>query len=115
MDHFRLPPLGKNLYSLIQSGQRPVNDVYLFIGTHSWEKAKGFYKNNPDRTLMLPAWLCADDYYWPVSNCSVLVFDTGGYPEDDYIKELALCLFRHGANIVRLVSFDSSLTVFTKE
>lgn len=110
----KLPPFGKGLNALIESGQRPNNDVLLFIGNNALSKGNGFSVSYPDRTLVLPPWLSPETYYWPVIGCDALITDTG-FAEDDYIEDLVLCLFAHGANVCRFISHDSTFTKFEKE
>lgn len=110
----QLPPYGKPLYELLKSGKLPNNSVNLFIGTKAWDKGRAFSTMYPTRTLILPAWLPAKDYYWPVKGCDILIFDTN-FALEDYVDELAKLLYQHGATIVRFVNHESQLIVYHKE
>jgi len=110
----KVPPYGKPLYQLIKSGSIPKNDVRLFIGNYAWEKGKNFSINYPTQTLILPPWESAYSYDWPITQCDVLIFDTG-YAKEIYIQEIAYCLFQEGANIVRAVLPDFSMTVYKRD
>ncbi len=110
----KTPPYGKTLDNLIKSGFRPNNTINLFIGPKSWEKGQSFSVMFPTRTLILPAWLPASDYYWPVTGCDILMFDTG-FSNEEYVEELASVLYQHEADIVRFIDSNNELTVYHKE
>jgi hypothetical protein len=110
----KLPPHGKNLYELQLKNQYPKNSVYLYIGKNAWNKASSFLKCAPDRTMVLPAWHSPNYYYWPVQECDILIWDTS-FAEDEYIYELAECLYQYRAKIVRYMSSDFILSVYYKE
>jgi hypothetical protein len=104
----KLPPFSKNLCHLIRNGSRPLNDINLFIGDDAWQKGKSFSISYPDRTLILPPWISAHEYFWPVKDCGVIIFDTG-YASDGYVEEVVLTLFGHGASIVYFICKDNVL------
>lgn len=106
-------PYSKPLHDLIESGYIPSNDVNLFIGQYSWRKGKNFSISYPERTLIIPPWNDPSDYYYPVSNCDILIFDTG-YAEDDYINDLAYYLFEYGAKKVKFINTDFNVITFNK-
>ncbi len=110
----KYPPYSKPLHELIKKGLSPRNDVYLFIGNKAWERAKGWSKMYPERTLMLQPWLSAFDFIWPVQECDILIIDTG-YAESDYVDELAESLFLHDASKIRFINTDDKLIVYHKE
>jgi hypothetical protein len=110
----KLPPYSKYLYDLQLKNQCPTNSVYLYIGKNAWNKASSFIKCAPDRTIALPAWHSAFSYYWPVQECDMLIWDTS-FAEEDYIQELAECLYEYRANIVRYMSSDFIMSVYYKE
>lgn len=110
----KLPPYGKPLSDLVTSGQRPSNDVNLFIGNQAWAKGHSFSISYPPRTLILPPWRSPNTYHWPVTQCDVLIFDTG-YADQSYIEELAYCLFQDGANVVRSISPHFILSAYKKD
>lgn len=114
MQKVKIPPYGWNLYQLQKKGLRPHNDIYVFIGYGAWKKAKEFSSIYPRRIMMIPPWVSANDYTWPVKACSVLVFDTG-YAEVDYLEEIAKRLFKEGASHVRSVDTDFKLTIHQKD
>lgn len=107
-------PYSKPLCALVKTGCLPINDVLLFIGNKAWDKAKSFSISYPNRTLALPPWHSPGEYYWPIKGCSLLVFDTG-YAEQDYLNELAVCLYENYASKVRMISPDFELNVYHKE
>ena len=110
----KLPPYGKRLYDLQCQNQHPSNSINLFIGNHAWQKGEAFSRMYPARTLILPPWFSPNEYHWPVNQCDILIFDTG-YAEEEYLDELAICLYQSGANIIRYIAPDFSLTIYHKE
>lgn len=108
------PPYGRPLCKLQQQGYHPTNSVYLFIGNHAWNKGKNFSTIYPERLLILPPWISSKTYHWPVSECDILIFDTG-FAEESYIEELVTSLYEHNALIVRVVSPIAPLIVYYKE
>ncbi len=114
MQKVKIPPYGWALHQLQRNGLRPSNDVYVFIGNKAWQKAKEFSSIYPKRIMMIPPWLSANDYNWPVKACAVLIFDTG-YAEIDYVDEIAKRLFKEGASHVRSVDTDFKLTIHQKD
>ena len=110
----KLPPYGKSLQDLQQKGLRPTNSIKVFMGNNAWKKGDGSAINYPERTLVLPPWICASSYTWPVKDCDILIFDSG-YAEMGYIENLVQCLYLDGADIVRYVSPELKLTVYYKE
>lgn len=110
----KYPPYSKPLVELIKKNLRPTNDIYLFIGNQAWKKGESFSFCQPTRTLILPPWQSASDFYWPVIECDILIFDTG-YAEKDYIYEIAQCLYDGNASNVRMVSPEFDLILYHKE
>lgn len=110
----KYPPFSKSLRDLINKGYRPTNDVLIFIGNDAWKQACEKIKSAPERVICLPPWLSPNDFYFPVKECDILIFDTG-YAEEDYLIELAERLYDDGANIVRLISPDHKLFIYHKE
>lgn len=110
----KLPPYAKPLNELINKGFRPNNDVHLFIGQHAWEKGRIFSNRFPERTLIIPPWLPATNFIFPVKQCDILIVDTG-FANADYIHELVYCLYRDAANNVRLITPDYSIVLFKKD
>lgn len=109
-----LLPFSKPLSDLIDSGVAPSNDVNVFIGMHALKKSEAFAVSYPQRTIALPPWHNPLGYYWPVSECSILVIDTG-YAEPDYLNDLAASLYEADATIVRMITPDFELKIYHKE
>lgn len=110
----KLPPYARPLYELISTGFRPDNDVNLFVGQHAWKKGKSSSVSYTYRTIALPPWLSPSSFFWPVNQCDILIVDTG-YAEESYTHELVYCLYKDGANNVRLVAPDYSIVLFEKD
>ncbi len=108
----RLPPYGQILSKQLESGFKPSNDIFLFVGKLSWEKTKCFC--NTQVVLMLPMNTHPDDFRWPVNNHSVLCVDTGGV-HYQIIRKLAHSLLTYEATIVRVVLSSHKLVVFRKK
>lgn len=110
----KIPPYGKPLKDLLNSGQLPDNSVYLYIGNEAWEKGQLSSICQPFRTLILPPAHSPLIYDWPVNGCDILMVETS--PVDtDYIETLVSILFSYGALIVRLISNNFLLTVYKKD
>jgi hypothetical protein len=110
----KVPPFGHRLSKLLASGFRPQNDVLVFAGLRAWYKAKSFSISYPERVLCIPPWADPEQFYWPVQQCSVLVIDTLAC-ELEYIDQIAGCVFREEAQIVRSISQNFQLTTYHKE
>lgn len=106
----KLAPFGKHLSQL---DIPPTNDVYIFVGPQSWDKAKKSIVMRPSRTLCLPPNESPFNFIWPVTNCDILIFDTGK-TDELLIQNLVLTLFNHDANIIRYISQYGSLTLFKR-
>lgn len=109
----KLCPYGAYLQAQLIQNRIPRNSVYVFIGWHAWRKAEDFQKIRPT-TLCLSPWRDPSEFRWPVKNCDVLVFDTGG-SEGDYFDRIAISLMLNGAEIVRIVPFDENLIAYKRE
>lgn len=109
----RLPPYGKYLHNLQLLNKLPTNDVYVFMGLYAWKKAEAFQVPRPG-TMCLPPGGDPEQYDWPVANCDILLFDTGGL-SDSFIDQCVIALLRDGANIVRYISPADLLTVYNKD
>jgi hypothetical protein len=111
----KIPPYAKPLLTLQRSGHRPSNDIYLFIGPFAWHKGTIFSNAYPERVMILPAWQDPEEYFWPVRECGVLLFDTG-WALDDYIDDVVACLFRDKAKKVFFIPKElGPLIIFNKE
>ena len=71
----QLPPFGRSLYAVLNAGRRPVNCVYCFVGTGTWEKANSFSKQQA--VLLLPSGKDPANYHWPVMGLDCLVARVG--------------------------------------
>jgi len=100
-----IPPFGKPLYDLIQSGKRPHNSINVFIGRQAWQKGRAFSKPYPCRTIAIPPFHDPLKYNFPVTNCDVLIFDTGGC-DAEYIECIVFELLLNQAAIVRVIAED---------
>lgn len=110
----KVPPFGKELFSLQKQNLTPDYSIFLFIGTNAWQRAALSYNVRPNRTLMLPPWLCPSDYLLPVLQCRVLVIDTS-FAEAHYLDDLAFCLFKAGATHVFCNQPDANFIIFDKD
>lgn len=108
----KLPPYGKYLDELLQSGKTPDNSVYLFVGQSAFIKANNFQCSRPT-TLYLPAYDCPSRYRWPVKGCDILIFDTG-WCEIPYLTDIAYCLYQENALVVRSISSEFKMTTYDK-
>jgi hypothetical protein len=107
-------PFSKPLRELQAKGLVPTNDVMIIIGNHAWRKAKNLSISFPERVLALPPWNNPLDYYFPVQNCSTMIVDTG-FVNDDYLTDLARCLYEHDATKVFFISHDDKFSIIYKE
>ncbi len=108
MSIVKLPPFGKSI-------QCPThNDIYLFIGSKSWERAKKSSVMRRGRTLCLPPGTLPASYLWPVSDCEIIIIDTGMI-QDDLLLDLIAILFASNAVIVRYIDKDNHLIIFKKD
>jgi len=110
----KIPPYGKPLKELLQSGQKPSNSVYLYIGKDGWKKAENTFLSRPTRTMLLPNNHRASDYDWPVSGCDILIIETSPLT-DQYIEDVVQTLFIQGAIKVTLISVDFSTVIYEKD
>lgn len=108
------PPYGAPLKKLIDSGKRPFNTISVWIGAKAWHKGQNFSQSYPLRTLVIPPWQSPYSYIYPVLQCETIIYDTG-YAEDDYVDELAFCLFRDGATKVLFVSPEYKIHLYKKD
>ncbi|MBA3661030.1 MAG: hypothetical protein H0W64_04860 [Gammaproteobacteria bacterium] len=66
---------GKEAAFLYSMGVQPRNDIFVFAGLNAWQKAKAF--ESTQVVLCVPLNLDMSAYFWPVKECSILLFDTG--------------------------------------
>lgn len=110
----KVPPFGKPLKELLQSGQLPNNNVWLYIGDKAWEKGKSSSIARPSRTLILPNGHNPLDYNWPVNGCDILIIETS--PVDtEFIEHFVNLLFAEGAIKVTLISVNLLSTIYKKD
>lgn len=114
----KLPPYGKALLNDLQQGKQPNNGLWLFTGPESWQRARHFYRCGKVGALVLPEQAAPEEFTWPVSNLSVLIFDsTSKGLEAVLLKRLAYELLIAGADIVRalLTRKNAEMTVFYRD
>lgn len=110
----KVPPYGKPLRALMESGNRPSNCIYLYIGKNAWDKGKNSSICRNSRTLALPFEKSPYLYDWPVNGCDILVIETS--PVDtDYIDILAGILFGNEAKSITLISSSLLVTTYKKD
>jgi len=107
-----LAPYGSRLAQSLNSGKIPENDVYIFCGDLAWKKAAFFNQNR--FCLCLPPGANPFHFSWPVSQCSVLLFETS-QSEISYIEKIVLCLLNSGATIVRVISFENKIYIYRRK
>ncbi len=110
----KVPPFGKPLKELLQSGELPTNSIYLYIGNKAWERGKKSSISRTSRTLILPPNESPLIYDWPVNGCDILMIETSPI-DTESIEHLVAILFGNGATKVTLISFDFLLTIYKKD
>lgn len=97
-------PYGKILAEQLKIGNKPRNDIFLFLGKDAWKRAKQFYFSG-QTVHILPENKIPEQYIWPVYSFPVLVFDMNMEDENEAIlKRLALQLLKSGASCVRIIN-----------
>lgn len=106
MSHKKVPPYGKYYFDLLNAKSSLPKIIHIICGQRAWELCNKYHANPP--WLALPAYECPSGYLWPVAHAETVIYDTG-YCEDDYLNDLAFCLYQSGAKLVRVVlpNFDS--------
>lgn len=110
----KLPPYARPLKDLQLQNTRPLGSVNVWIGKKAWQKGKSFSSMLPTRNIVIPPWISPNNYEFPVNQCDILIHDTG-HAELEYVHELVVCLYEFGADIVRYVAPDFTLTIFHKD
>lgn len=110
----KIPPYGKPLKALLESGQLPTNSVYLYIGEHAWDKGRSSSICRPTRTLVLPTNELPFSYGWPVQGCDILMIETS-HLATEYIEDIVNTLFTYGATKILLIQLDFSTIVYKKD
>lgn len=100
-----LPPYGKELLK-----QKTPNEIWLFFGEHAWRYAKNHHAYGK-AVLVMPEDKLPDDFYWPVQNTEILIFDLNINASEVLLKRLAWQLLSSGAKVVRLVRLFCSASV----
>lgn len=96
-----LPPFGKLLAERLKKKDHLNNDIYLFLGSSAWQRAKNFYIRG-QAVLVLPIDDTPEIYNWPVRGCEVLVVITSELPA--HVVELtAQALLSAGAEVARVL------------
>jgi len=99
----KLPPYGAKLAQALAEGNPFKNSVYCFCGQEAWQRAAESARCRP--TLCLPFQADPRDYAWPVCNCDILIYESGGL-QPTQIERFIYYLLRHNALIVRLLTSD---------
>lgn len=107
-----LPPHAKEAAFLFSWGVQPRNDIFIFAGLNAWQKAKAF--EDTQVVLCLPLSTDPSIYFWPVHNCSILLFDTGGLNVSD-VERISYYLLCANATIVRVVLVNNSLVIYRRD
>lgn len=110
----KIPPFSKPLKELLQSGQLPANNIYVYIGINSWEKGTLSSIPRPTRTLVLPPNRKAIDYEWPVKDCDILLIETS-LITDVYREDVVYVLFKYDALNVTVIKADFSTLFYKKD
>ena len=112
MRYLPLPPFSKRLDEFLSAGNHPENDVFIFCGNNAWEKASALHKRL--FVICLPLNEHPKKFRWPVRNCSVLIFHSGGLNAQQ-LEEFVYFLFVSGATIVHVDQMHTKLFVYRKE
>jgi hypothetical protein len=110
----KIPPFGKPLQVLLQSGQIPNNSVYLYIGNLAWDKGRSSSISRSTRTLILPFGHNPLEYDWPVNGCDILMIETSQI-DTEFIESFADLLLIEGATKVTLISINLLSTIYKKD
>ncbi len=110
----KIPPFGKPLKNLLESGQLPRNSVYVYIGNDSWEKGRLSAISRTSRTLALPPNRKPIDYEWPVKDCDILLIETS-LITDIYREDVVYILFKFDAINVTVIKADFSTMFYKKD
>jgi len=110
----KLPPYGKPIKALLQTGIVPKNDIYIYVGEYAWDKGKKSYKTKPDRTLILPPTDSPQQYEWPVKGCDIIIIETSQLP-NELLEDIVYVLFIYGAKQVITISKDLRNTFYEKD
>lgn len=110
----KIPPYGKSLKELLESGQFPNNSIYLYIGDKAWDRGKLSSISRTSRTLILPPKDHPLIYDWPVCGCDILIIETSPQNET-FIQELVSILFAFDADKVTFISHNFYPTYYKKD
>jgi len=76
MQHKRLPPFGKILYAHQLETISLEFPIYIFVGRYAKEEACK-NKSHGVMSSYIPVGSKFEDFYWPIQNQKVILFDTG--------------------------------------
>lgn len=113
----KLPPFAKPLSDLIAKGARPDNFVNVYIGLKAYQWGSHYKALAKERVIVVPPWVSPKEYYYPVQQCEVLVFDTSYESADlEYVKELVSELLQCGCESrIAYLPFACPYIIFKKE
>lgn len=107
-----LPPYGKEADFLYSMGVQPRNDIFVFAGLNAWQKAKVF--ESTQVVLCIPLNLKMDAYFWPVKDCSILLFDTGVLNVVD-VEKISYWLLCANATSVHALLYNNDLVIYRRD
>jgi len=102
---------GNFYYKKIAANIPISNEVIIACGKEAINISSRF--NDIPPWLILPYPDSAILYKWPVSGAKIIIFDTS-LCDDDYLNDLAYCLYTANASVVRCVLPDFSGFTFDK-
>ncbi len=76
MQHSALPPFGNILLSYLTESIRLKFPIYIFVGRYAAKEAYA-QKEHGVLCTYIPQGKSFDDYFWPIKNQKVILFDTG--------------------------------------
>jgi hypothetical protein len=106
-----LPPYGKEAFFLLSMGVKPRNDIFVYVGEKAWQKANVW--EDKQVLLCLPLGENPANYFWPVSDCPILLIDTGKLSLFD-IEEIAYYLLMFNAEIVRALPVNKPMVIYRR-
>lgn len=107
----QIAPYGKELEGFLEWNTLPRNDVFIFCGINAWKKASALKQTQFVLCLPLGSEPCK--YVWPVKDCSILLFDTGGVTIAN-LEEFSYHLLKVNAAIVRSITFSGVMIVYRR-
>lgn len=101
------PPFGAILSQLIKANIPPSYSIYVFCGKDAWREARAMNMQS-QFTLCLPPDNAPEDYQWPVSGLSLIVYDTGSISVES-LHQIIITLLNQGAKQITLHSLHHNL------